>query len=64
MGEWKTKPFQLSFNGLLKGDFRGSQVTSDSGLILDKGVGREARPGDSDRRASDQLATGLDQIQL
>jgi len=34
MGEWKTRPFQLSFNGLLKVDFRGSQVTSDGGLIL------------------------------
>lgn len=34
MGEWKTKPFQLSFNGLLKVEFQGSQVTSDGGLIL------------------------------
>ena len=30
----KTKPFQLSFNGLLKVDFQGSRVTSDGGLIL------------------------------
>ena len=30
----KTKPFQLSFNGLLKVDFQGSHVTSDGGLIL------------------------------
>ena len=34
MGEKQTKPFQLSFNGLLKVDFQGSQVTSDGGLIL------------------------------
>ena len=33
MGEKQTKPFQLSFNGLLKVDFQGSHVTSD-GLIL------------------------------
>ena len=34
MGEKQTKPFQLSFNGLLKVDFQGSHVTSDGGLIL------------------------------
>ena len=34
MGEKQTKPFQLSFNGLLKFDFQGSHVTSDGGLIL------------------------------
>ena len=34
MGEKQTKPFQLSFNDLLKVDFQGSQVTSDGGLIL------------------------------
>ena len=28
MGEKQTKPFQLSFNGLLKVDFQGSHVTS------------------------------------
>ena len=33
MGEKENKPFQLSFNGLLKVDFRGSRVTSDAGLI-------------------------------
>ena len=33
MGEKQTKPFQLSFNGSLKVDFRGSHVT-DGGLIL------------------------------
>ena len=33
MGEKQTKPFQLSFNGLLKVDFQGSHVTSDGGLI-------------------------------
>ena len=34
MGERENKPFQLGFNGLLKVDFLGSRVTSDSGLIL------------------------------
>ena len=34
MGEKENKPFQLSFNGLLKVDFQGSHVTSDGGLIL------------------------------
>ena len=34
MGEKETKPFQLTFNGLLKVDFQGSRVTSDGGLIL------------------------------
>ena len=34
MGEKQTKPFQLTFNGLLKVDFQGSHVTSDGGLIL------------------------------
>ena len=33
MGEKENKPFQLSFNGLLKVDFQGSRVTSDGGLI-------------------------------
>ena len=33
MGEKQIKPFQLSFNGLLKVDFKGSHVTSDGGLI-------------------------------
>ena len=28
------RPFQLSFNGLLKIDFQGSRITSDGGLIL------------------------------
>ena len=34
MGEKQTKPFQLSFNSLLKVDFQGSHVTSDGSLIL------------------------------
>ena len=32
MGEKERKPFQLTFNGLLKVDFQGSHVTSDGGL--------------------------------
>ena len=34
MGEKETKPFQFSFNGLLKVSFQGSCLTSDGGLIL------------------------------
>jgi len=34
MGEKENKPFQLTFDGLLKVDFQGSRVTSDGGLIL------------------------------
>ena len=34
MDEKERKPFQLTFNGLLKVDFHGSRVTSDGGLIL------------------------------
>ena len=34
MGDKDRKPFQLSFNGLLKVDFQGSKVTSDGGLLL------------------------------
>ena len=34
MGDKHKRPFQLSFNGLLKIDFQGSRVTSDGGLIL------------------------------
>lgn len=34
MGEKQNRPFQLSFNGLLKIDFQGSRITSDGGLIL------------------------------
>jgi Transposase DDE domain group 1 len=34
MGEKVRRPFQLSFNGLLKVDFQGSRITSDAGLIL------------------------------
>ena len=49
MGEKERKPFQLTFNGLLKVDFHGSRVTSDGGLILVRGVGRAARSRDADR---------------
>ena len=34
VGETQERPFQLSFNGSLKVDFQGSQVTSDGGLVL------------------------------
>jgi hypothetical protein len=34
VGDKDRKPFQLSFNGLLKVDFQGSRVTSDGGLLL------------------------------
>lgn len=34
MGEKQNQPFQLSFHPYLKVDFRGSRVTSDSGLLL------------------------------
>ena len=37
MGEKQTKPFQLSFNGLLKVDFQGSHVTSDGEHFLIEG---------------------------
>ena len=33
MGEKETRPFQRSFNGLLKVDFQGSRVTSDGSLL-------------------------------
>jgi len=34
MGDKQNRPFQLSFNGLLKIDFQGSRITSDGGLIF------------------------------
>ena len=34
MGDIQNRPFQLSFNSLLKIDFQGSRITSDGGLIL------------------------------
>ena len=55
MGEKGNKPFQLSFNGLLKVEFRGSRVTSDGGLILVReldegfGLGQHSRRGGNKR---------------
>jgi hypothetical protein len=34
MGDRQNRPFQLSFNGLLKIDFQGSRITCDGGLVL------------------------------
>jgi len=34
MGDKQNRPFQLSFNGLLKIDLQGSRITSDGGLVL------------------------------
>ncbi len=34
MGEAQNQPFQLSFNPMLRVEFRGSRVTSDGGLLL------------------------------
>jgi DDE family transposase len=34
VSETQDRPFQLSFNSLLKVDFQGARVTSDGGLIL------------------------------
>ena len=34
MGDKQNRPFQLSFNGLLKIGFKGSRITSDGGLTL------------------------------
>jgi hypothetical protein len=34
VGETQDRPFQLSFDSLLKVDFQGSRVTSDGGLVL------------------------------
>jgi hypothetical protein len=34
VGERQEPPFELSFNGSLRFDFQGAQVTSDGGLLL------------------------------
>jgi hypothetical protein len=34
VGESEEQPFQLSFNGRLRVDFKGARVTSDGGLLL------------------------------
>jgi hypothetical protein len=39
VGETQEQPFHLSFNSALKVDFKGSQVTSDGGLVPGAGVG-------------------------
>ena len=55
MGEKQTKPFQLSFNGLLKVDFQGSHVTSDGGLLLVRELDERLGLGEVDQRASQRL---------
>ena len=63
MGEKENKPFQLSFNGLLKVDFQGSRVTSDGGLILVRelderlGLGKLIDEHLTDSRQGTDLAT-------
>ena len=34
VGKRQQRPFELSFNGRLRVDFQGTQVTSDGGLLL------------------------------
>ncbi len=34
VGETQQRPFQLSFNNVLRVEFQGARVTSDGGLIL------------------------------
>ena len=46
MGETQNRPFQLSFNGLLKVDFQGSWVTSDGGLVLVRELDERLRLGE------------------
>ena len=62
MGEKETKPFQLTFNGLLKVDFQGSRVTSDGGLILvrewDERLGLGKLIGGWIERARKSVASG------
>ncbi len=43
MGESQNQPFQLSFNASLRVDFQGSRVTSDGGLILNRGAALTSR---------------------
>ncbi len=50
MGKNENKPFQLSFNGLLKVDFQGSRVTAEQDQEL---VSDELRTEvDEDRRSA------------
>ncbi len=46
MGERQEQPFQLSFNGRLRVDFRGARVTSDGGLILVRELDERLRLGE------------------
>ena len=34
IGEKQDRPFDFSFNSLIKVDFQGSRITSDGGLLL------------------------------
>ena len=56
MGEKERKPFQLTFNGLLKVDFQGSRVTSDGGLILVRELDERLGLGETDRATSGRFA--------
>ena len=61
MGEKENKPFQLSFNGLLKVDFQGSRVTSDGGLILVRELDERLGLGKLIDEHLTRFAAGLEQ---
>ncbi len=61
MGEKENKPFQLSFNGLLKVDFQDSRVTSDGGLILVRELDERLGSREAGRGAPQRLTARLEQ---